>query len=188
MGTIGRPKVTLQTAIDRQMDRKLRRVGFNKLKEDFDGLNTSIVQVTVSETDASAAGAMTQSGVDSGYDYSTDSPVVVTFGNTSLRIDNIDTFLISLISRVLYLENQCDYLNEQLLLRKVWYTVEYIADSIVSQVVLPHPATELKVYKNGLRLINGSDYDYTFSGDTIVVDGIANDRFVFEYTTDWTGS
>jgi hypothetical protein len=183
-GVIGRPRITLHDAIGTQVGKQLRRFGVNDIKEALDkAARDQIIITQMSDNaDLSSDNSFSAGSAEIGFDYSTD-PVTegVEFPSGSDRSDNLDDFLIGLIARVAVAE-------AQIALTKPWYTVQYVPGAPITQINLPHPIVDAKLWKNGIRLMEGSDYDFTISGSSLMIAGSAGDRFIVEYTTSWVGS
>jgi hypothetical protein len=185
MRIIGRPRQTLHDSIDTQMEKKLIASGMLSIREEVSNLAKSQIVITqlADNPDLSPeANPVTTGDSEIGVDYSTDPPTQDTeFTTGAERSDNLDDFMLLLIPRVTSVESQITSL-------KPWYTVQYIPIGIITQINIPHPIVDAKVWKNGIRLFEGASYDFTISGSSVLVAGIANDRFIVEYTTSWVGS
>ncbi len=185
MRIIGRPRQTLHDSIDTQMEKKLISSGLLSVKEEVSNLSKSQIVITqLADNPDLSPETNPVSSADSeiGVDYSTSPPTQDTeFATGAERSDNLDDFMILLIPRV-------DAVEDQLLLLKPWYTVQYIPGTTITQVDVPHPIISAKVWKNGIRLYEGVGYDFTISGSSVMVNGISGDRFIVEYTTSWVGS
>ncbi|MFA5036898.1 MAG: hypothetical protein WC479_06955 [Candidatus Izemoplasmatales bacterium] len=184
MGVIGRPRITLHDAIGTQVGKQLRRAGIEGIKEALNKAARDQVVITqISDNPDLAPTSDFNSGESEiGYDYYTDPPTPgIEYPTGSERFDNLDEFLLIFIPYVQGLETQ-------LALVKPWYTVQYVPIGDITQINLPHPIDSAKVWKNGIRLMEGASYDFTISGSSVLVYGIANDRFIVEYTTSWVGS
>jgi hypothetical protein len=184
MGVIGRPRITLHDAIGTQVGKQLRRAGINDVKEALTRAERD--QIVISQLsdnpDLSPGNIDTSGESEFGLDYSTSPPTEgIEFPTGADRADNLDDFLLEFIPKV-------DSIQEQVNLLKPWYTVQYVPIASVTQINLPHPITAAKVWKNGIRMMEGEDYDFTISGTSVMIDGIGGDRFIIEYTTSWVGS
>jgi len=183
-GVIGRPRITLHDAIGTQVSKQLRRSGVNDIKEALDRASRDQIIITKmsDNADLSSDNNSNSGSAEIGFDYST-YPVTegVEFPSGSDRADNLDDFMLGLILRVVSLETQ-------LALVQPWYSVQYVPNAPITQINLPHPVTAAKIWKNGIRVMEGAEYDFTISGTSVLVEGIAGDRFIVEYTTSWVGS
>lgn len=183
-GVIGRPRITLHDAIGTQVDKQLRRSGINDVKEALNrAQRDQIVISQMSDNPDLAPGNIPTAGdSEFGLDYSTNPPTEgIEFPTGSDRADNLDDFMLEFIPRVSSLESQLSAM-------KPWYTVQYIPGEAITQINLPHPIEAVKVWKNGIRLCEGADYDFTISGSSVMISGDSDDRFIVEYTTSWVGS
>ena len=189
---LGRPRRTLYSAIDNQMRRKLRQVGFNDLKRSLAYSNRDITVVSILKQDSSVTetNSPNASANDYGYDYSTSPPTPdVEYETTSERFDNLDDYIFILQGVIVDLQDQVDYLEDQIvILSALWYTIEYVAGTSITQIALPDIPIEVRVFKNGIRLMSGESYDYTVSGNVVSVIGITGDRFVIDYSSTGAGS
>jgi hypothetical protein len=183
-GVIGRPRITLHDAIGTQVGKQLRRSGVNDIKEALARAERDQIVITQmsDNPDLSPDANPNSGGSEFGLDYSSSPPTAnIEYPTGADRSDNLDDFMLEFIPRV-------EVVEATLTLVKPWYTVQYVPLSSITQINLPHPITSSKVWKNGLRLMEGADYDYTSSGTSVLVEGIAGDRFIIEYTTSWVGS
>lgn len=184
MGNIGRVRVNLHDAIGTQIDKTLKRAGISDIKSELEAAAKQSIVITQmsNNPDVIVSSDPDSSAGQTGYDYSTAPPTSgYSYLTSQERIDNIDTLLLSQIIELAAIQSQLTSIG-------VWYTVAYIPITTITQINLPHPITIAKVWKNGLRLYEGAGYDFTISGSSVLVAGIANDRFIVEYTTSWVGS
>lgn len=166
MGRIGRVRPQLGDLVDLQMERKLRNVGFYRLKDEVGTTSSESSYVTTLRESSNLA---VESSSTSGYDYTVDPPVATNFADVESRLDNLDEYLLTLPA---LLESA----------GSVLLIVQYIPDGAITELPpFPNDIVACRVYRNGLRLYEGADYDYTFAGNIISVSGNAGDRFVVEY-------
>jgi hypothetical protein len=183
-GVIGRPRITLHDAIGTQVNRQLRRSGINNIKEALDKAERDqiIIAQMTDNPDLSPDANPNAGGSEFGLDYSSNPPTAnIEYPTGADRADNLDDFMLEFIPRV-------DSLEAAMTLVRPWYTVQYVPVAPITQINLPHPVTAAKVWRNGLRAMEGEEYDFTISGTSVLIVGMSGDRFIIEYTTSWVGS
>ncbi len=188
MASVGRIRTTLHSAINHQMDKKLKQSGIDSIKKALEYSGRDVISITEfsNNPDVIVADNPNTSVDESGYDYSTTPPTAdASYETVSERFDNLDDYILILQATIVSLQSQIDVLEAS---NATWYNVQYVASGNITQIILPLTPIVVRVWKNGLRMYNGAGYDYTLSGSTILITGISGDRFVIDYSSSGAGS
>jgi hypothetical protein len=210
MSRIGRSRLTVFDLIDLQVKKSSKAVDLEKLKRQVNVLQGKLTDSLTILSDSSA-GSASGNEATYGYDYTTVPPVMKLYPNITSRFDNLDMALITLPetmgdalelgyaveARVVVVEGQVTDISGSIddlqarvgalevivedLQNATLTIVQYIPDDYITSIVMPDRIEVCRVYRNGLRLFEGGGYDYTFTNDTISVEGNAGDRFIIEY-------